>query len=297
MLRIIAILVLFLSCSLASQSGQNCEDGWEFFEGKCYLFYRAETLTWSLSKQFCHEQGADLVLPKNVVENRGIWNLFSQVAPSNSQYWIDAVSLDDTFPFKYTSSSGETLKYNNWKPTRPGPGSCGCVVNNAADWDTTGDCIVNKKYAVCEKQLEVDQDGLCQFEEDVIFVENSIQKDSIDECRELCRSIRSCKVRTSVHQGQTHMLFECNIFSFSLGMMVPRDAESVSIRFRDMSQLSDKKLPPELLRKMSLKIRFWLEMHCLLLIYKVVLWSAKKMIFVKVVRSMMKQATILMSVS
>ena len=66
------VLLLFISFPKFSTSNQNCEEGWEYFDGKCYFFRTGDSLTWSLAQQFCQENGGNLPLPRDKVENTGM---------------------------------------------------------------------------------------------------------------------------------------------------------------------------------------------------------------------------------
>ena len=80
-------------------------------------------------------------------------------------------------------------------------------------------------------------------------------------------------------------------------MISPKDAESGNMIFLDMSQLLAKNPPLELQRKLYLKTWFWLERLCLRPIDRDVWKLVIAMINVSVVLTMVKLATILMSVS
>ena len=49
----------------------------------------------------------------------------------------------------------------------------------------------------CERMPEGLIEGDCPFEDNVLFVENSIQKESIEDCQEFCQEIDNCEV--SIH--------------------------------------------------------------------------------------------------
>ena len=110
-------------------------------------------------------------------------------------FWLDIVALDENFPLKYTSRAGQELNFTNWNAGEPNsPNQCVFIGNPPSKWYDMTDCIHNKADVVCEKTLIDMSKKSCEFEEDTLFVENSIQLENIEACREFCLKVKSCKV-------------------------------------------------------------------------------------------------------
>ena len=194
-------------------TASSCDEGWELFDGKCYFFRSGELLTWSLAQQFCQEKGGDLPLPQDRVENTGIWNLYTKNI-NKGGFWLGIVALDENSPLKYTSRDGQELNYTNWNAGEPNsPNQCVFIGNPPSKWYDMTDCIHNKADTVCEKPAKDDVKDSCQFEEDTIFVENSIQKEHINECRDLCFKVKTCKV-ISCHKVPYLLYYKSRLAAF-----------------------------------------------------------------------------------
>ena len=236
----ILILLSFLSLSSSSTTNSGCDQGWELFEGKCYLFSTAGKQTFTAALQFCHERGGELPLPKDLIETNGLSNLYSQNGGS-SYFWIDAVALDEKFPLLYTTRSGKALEYTNWGPNKPNnPNSCTVIAGNtvvgasgAGKWYDATDCATTKWDVACVQVSDTFSNKNCPFEEDTIFVENSIKKDNIEQCQELCQQISSCKVSKKLQFKilNSSMYSIYNLSSFSHGMMLQKGAGYANIHF------------------------------------------------------------------
>ena len=91
------------------------------------------------------------------------------------------------------------MNFTNWasgQPNQPNPLSCVYVGNfygKPADW-ADDICQFDKADYVCEKMPESLVEGDCPFEDNVLLVENSIQKESIEDCQEFCQEIDNCEV-------------------------------------------------------------------------------------------------------
>ena len=191
------LLSLFALAKASPNSNDlSCPEDWERLDSKCYLIVN-EATTWALSRKKCQEQGGKLVLPSNLVESLGIYNLYIQRATSTRDYWIDAIALDEKFPLEYTSTNGQKLNFTNWLDGEPNdPNSCGLVSKAVPrKWFSTNNCDAMIDY-ICERSLIPKDGGACTFEDDVLFVENSIAKESIEACQEFCQQIINCKFFT-----------------------------------------------------------------------------------------------------
>ena len=198
MLSLILISIL-LSQASAIQTN-DCPEGWEPLYGKCYLIATGKPTTWSLAQQDCQNNGAELVLPLDKAENDGVYDLYEKRVNNVKKFWIDAVALDETQPLKYTTRDGCQLNYTNWlSGSNPQPNDAnGCVfvgtgLGKPGLWADDSSCQKNYDY-ICVKNLESNQKGSCTFEDNVLLVENSIQKESILDCQEFCQTIANCEV-------------------------------------------------------------------------------------------------------
>ena len=130
-------------------------------------------------------------------ENDGVYDLYKiKNTRSIDRLWIDVLAIDDDFPLKYTTRESKTLNYTNWQSGQPNvPRSCAVLGVNGPKWVSANACQSAYDYA-CEKTLQSDDSPQeCFFEDDVIFVENSNEKDSIEECQEFCQTISNCEVK------------------------------------------------------------------------------------------------------
>ena len=192
-------LLLILCLAFA----EGCPEGWESIpehDPSCYLIVTDNKLQWSEAKQVCEDLKADLFLPRNFEIESKVWNLYQSKGDVIDRLWIDAIAQDPSNPLDYTSSNGRKLNYTNWlqSPKQPNnPNSkafIGISGSNPPKWiDLAGERDFD---FVCQKSSEDTSgpNGNDCFEKDVIFVENSIERSSIEECRDLCLNIFTCKV-------------------------------------------------------------------------------------------------------
>ena len=197
MLSLVVIITVLSQASSFQTNGLACPEGWEPLYGKCYLIV-TEASTWNLAQQDCQLNGGKLALPLDKVENDGIFDLWTKKESQNDRFWIDAVALDKDNPLKFTSREGQKLNFTNWltnQPNQPNPLSCAYMGNFGVPGLWADDkCQTGGVDYVCERMPEANTKDDCSFEENVLFVETSIQKESIEDCQEFCQEIANCEV-------------------------------------------------------------------------------------------------------
>ena len=185
-------------------NGYSCELGWISLGGnKCYLIETGpdKRKQWTDANDYCQAKEAKLWLPSSTSEELEIWNLYNaKLDPNFPPFWIwidVAAGFDPSNALNYTTSGGEELRYTNWLPGQPNnPGSVGFIrPKNEKQYDppvwidAAGPAEMD---FVCEKAPVVDNDSC--FQDDVLFVENSVLTESIEDCRQLCLSVQACQV-------------------------------------------------------------------------------------------------------
>ena len=143
--------------------------------------------------------------------------MYTQKESKNIRFWIDAVALDKSDPLKFTTKEGQKLNFTNWRsdqPNQPNPLSCAYVGNFGAPAQWADDiCQFDKADYVCERMPEGLVEGDCPFEDNVLFVENSIQKESIEDCQEFCQEVDNCEVSiVGVFENHRKSRIQCDIF-------------------------------------------------------------------------------------
>ena len=207
MLKLITIALLtwqqtwFLFLVPGTDGTRTCPPGWENLNGKCYLI-RNERITWLQARNFCQQQGAKLALPQNELESKELFDLFvSKTGWDLDQecFWIDMLAFDNVDGRNFTASNGDQLKYVKWglRGNQPNQAhTCGCIgwvgffYGAKYQW-LDDECYVKYGY-VCEA-LDVEKD--C-FEDNTLFLEESIDDRSLQECQEMCNRDDQCKFFT-----------------------------------------------------------------------------------------------------
>ena len=196
MLSLIVIITILSQASSSQTNELACPEGWERLDSKCYQIVTGKPKTWALARQDCNENGGKLFLPMDKIENNGIYDLYNQRVNKTERFWIDVAALDQNSPLLYTSGEGQELSYINWRFNEPdSPNTCGIMGTNFGLPYVWADIGCNYLYDyVCEKTLKSFKKGTCPFEDNVLFVETSIQKESIEDCQEFCQEIANCEV-------------------------------------------------------------------------------------------------------
>ena len=202
MLKLIFVSLILNSVTKGSFIPNNleCPDGWESidsFNTNCYLIVADNKKQWSDAKEFCENLEADLFLPTNSNEETMVWDLYQNKGNVIDRLWIDAIALDPKDPLKYTRSNGKDLIYTNWlsSPKQPNNANSKAFIGisggNPPKWiDAAGPADFD---FVCEKDISTFTNQSC-FQENVLFVENSVDSENIEQCRNLCKEIKSCEV-------------------------------------------------------------------------------------------------------
>ena len=198
MLSLIVIITCLSQAFSSQTNGLACPEGWERLDSKCYLIVTGKPTTWNLARQDCHENGGKLALPMDKAENDGIYDLYEKRAKIIKRFWIDAIALDENFPLVYTTREGQELNFTQWKNGQPNDkNGCGFMGTDLGSVSVWVDIPCNWKYDyICETKLQENKKGTCSFEDNVLFVETSIQKVTIEDCQEFCQTIVNCEVST-----------------------------------------------------------------------------------------------------
>ncbi|XP_053380234.1 low affinity immunoglobulin epsilon Fc receptor-like [Mercenaria mercenaria] len=134
---------------------KGCEEGWDVYKRKCYLFSYT-SLTWESSKSYCESLGTSLVKVESDDEHQFIRHKLQIIGYSSGFSWIGA---------RYNESAGEhrwidgtEISFNGWPAGEPGT-SKGCV--DYLDfleaggwlWNSHWNCIGDVGPCICEKGI------------------------------------------------------------------------------------------------------------------------------------------------
>ena len=198
-LSFLTFLLLSKAIDAFPSNTNQCQEGWETLGNKkCYLIQSgSDAKKWDEAKSFCEEQKAELFLPSSAEEESDLWDLYSSRSDAKTRLWINVAALDSSNPLEYTASNGDELRYTNWLKTPKQPNNANSVVfigpitEGSTDppfWiDAAGPAIFD---FACQKE----SNGNSCFQDDVLFVENSVAARSVDECRLLCQKVQACQV-------------------------------------------------------------------------------------------------------
>nr|6A7T_A Chain A, N-acetylglucosamine-specific lectin [Saxidomus purpurata]6M5M_A Chain A, N-acetylglucosamine-specific lectin [Saxidomus purpurata]BBE43064.1 N-acetylglucosamine-specific lectin [Saxidomus purpurata] len=128
----------------------DCQSGWEWFGGSCYLFDETER-GWEDSKTFCESQNAALVTVESSEEDDFIRGVISAQSAFH-YYWIGGSW--DAEHSEYRWIDGSSISFNGWGPNRPDADE-GCMdyLNYKEivwQWNDHQDCVNTKGPSICE---------------------------------------------------------------------------------------------------------------------------------------------------
>ncbi|XP_062396233.1 CD209 antigen-like protein E [Sardina pilchardus] len=124
-----------------------CESGWKYFNYRCYL-YKAESKTWTESRQVCQNHGADLAVV-NTKEEQSFIGSLSSVGwiglrrQNHCWSWVDKTELCKGTGF--------------WVPGQPNDNEENCVLflRNANPTTTWHDYPCSTKHSfICQKHIK-----------------------------------------------------------------------------------------------------------------------------------------------
>ena len=85
----------------------SCPDGWEPFEGKCYLWVTNRKSTWTNAETFCKEVGGHLASITNAEVNK---YMLDRVGQNKIKVWIGANDRKTEGTWEWTDCSPFTFK-------------------------------------------------------------------------------------------------------------------------------------------------------------------------------------------
>ncbi|KAG1971031.1 CD209 antigen-like protein C [Pimephales promelas] len=118
-------------------------DGWIYYKSSLY-FISSETKSWTESRRYCTERGADLIIINNRDEQDfALWKISAGV-----KLWIGLTDNDVENTWKWVN--GSTLTYGFWEITEPnGQARENCVLTYGQGW---ADYPCNAIFQfICEK--------------------------------------------------------------------------------------------------------------------------------------------------
>ncbi|XP_056322520.1 C-type lectin domain family 10 member A-like [Danio aesculapii] len=137
----------------------ECHDGWVYYLSSLY-FLSNETKSWSESRQYCRDRGADLIIINNIEEQ----NAVESMTMEQSTFWIGLTYRNEVGRWKWVDDS--ELYSFSWQPDnflygdsyhRPWKtiywkNDCAAVdVQSAHSWNVSS-CYEAFKW-ICEKRI------------------------------------------------------------------------------------------------------------------------------------------------
>ncbi|XP_050977585.1 lymphocyte antigen 75-like [Labeo rohita] len=119
-------------------------DGWLYFSFSFY-FFSSEKKSWTESRRYCTERGADLIIINNTEEQE-----FAKKFSHGNEFWIGLTDIDVEGKWKWVD--GSTLTSGFWASGQPnGNKNENCAVTYSPGW-TDYPCIYALKW-ICEKSI------------------------------------------------------------------------------------------------------------------------------------------------
>uniref|UniRef100_A0A673K7S5 C-type lectin domain-containing protein n=1 Tax=Sinocyclocheilus rhinocerous TaxID=307959 RepID=A0A673K7S5_9TELE len=121
-------------------------DGWIYYQSSFY-YMSNETRSWTESRRYCKESGADLIIINNREENDFVKKMFG-----GTSAYIGLTDSDVEARWKWVDVSYHTEKPNGYIKE-----NCGVVVDNDPRWPTLfgwHDVLCNRDLQwICEKRI------------------------------------------------------------------------------------------------------------------------------------------------
>ncbi|KAL6455485.1 hypothetical protein MHYP_G00360250 [Metynnis hypsauchen] len=121
------------------------QQGWLYFGNKVY-FFSTERKTWSESRQFCRERGADLVIIKSREKQEFVSNAFG-----STEAWIGLTDIHTEDVWKWVDNSALTTKF--WFKGEPN------------DYEGIEDCTVSGYKGAGSERVSTWADYPCDHHE------------------------------------------------------------------------------------------------------------------------------------
>nr|XP_055063223.1 C-type lectin domain family 17, member A-like [Misgurnus anguillicaudatus] len=117
-------------------------DGWKYYRFS-YYYISSELKTWSESRRYCRERGADLIIINNKEEQD-----FIKKIPGTMRFWIGLTDIEVEDRWKWVD--GSTLTTGFWVTPQPdGKINENCIASTSSGWFDY-QCSNTMKW-ICEK--------------------------------------------------------------------------------------------------------------------------------------------------
>nr|XP_055063219.1 C-type lectin domain family 4 member M-like [Misgurnus anguillicaudatus] len=129
-------------------------DGWIYYQSSLY-FISSDWKTWTESRRYCRERGADLIIINNKEEQD-----FINKNSGKDNLWIGLSDSDVEGRWKWVD--GSTQSYSFWASGEPNGGRReNCVVSYSSGW-VDYSCVIAFKW-ICEKSTQQVLSDVCLF--------------------------------------------------------------------------------------------------------------------------------------
>ena len=126
----------------------SCEDGWDQYDGSCYLFSLDTEVKYDDGRSACQDLGGDMASISDSDEMDFITDRMDEIDSSKHNVFIGLTHSGSAFVW----SDGTPMDYSNWASGEPnGHGSEGCVEMyvESGKWNDLG-CNHDRGY-VCKR--------------------------------------------------------------------------------------------------------------------------------------------------
>ncbi|XP_042605544.1 CD209 antigen-like protein E [Cyprinus carpio] len=121
-------------------------DGWKYYQSSLY-FISSEKKSWTESRRYCRERGADLIIINNTEEQE-----FVKIISGGSEVWIGLTDIEVEGRWKWVDGSSMTSGF--WASGEPNSyrgKEEDCAINRSSGWADFS-CDYMSKW-ICEKSV------------------------------------------------------------------------------------------------------------------------------------------------
>ncbi|XP_073729804.1 uncharacterized protein [Misgurnus anguillicaudatus] len=127
----------------------NEKDGWKYYRFNCY-FISSEGKSWTESRTYCRERGADLI----IINNKQEQDFIRKTISGQTRYWIGLTDIE--FEGRWKWVDGSTLTTRFWVAPEPnGERNESCVASTSSGW-FDDKCSNSRKWIWITDGLQVD---------------------------------------------------------------------------------------------------------------------------------------------